>query len=173
MSDKAWLQQLALTGARYSLRRGTIRTYRSCEQELKTRSIPERTDNSRLSWVSIVVLGFMALFVFAVVSEPYLAERQRRIQNSWPQVHGKGAEVRVVKQALNRRNFPFMMYEGECAVHYNVTGKQYSVWVSFGSTFADPDTKFVSDTKQSCLASSWVVRYKPQDPSEAVAERID
>jgi hypothetical protein len=31
----------------------------------------------------------------------------------------------------------------------------------------------ISDLRRSCVESSFVVRYKPQDASEAVADRVD
>jgi hypothetical protein len=123
--------------------------------------------------MSVVVLCFVALVMVAAISEPYLVERQKRIQAGWPQVPGKGTNMRMVKHRLSGRNFPFTMYGSECAVQYTVAGKNYSVWTSFGSTFADPDPNLISDTMRSCLASRYVVRYKPQDASEAVADRID
>lgn len=115
----------------------------------------------------------MSLVVVSVIGEPYLVERQRRIQASWPQVRGKGTEMRMLRHRLSGTHFPFTLYFGECEVQYNVAGKNYDVWTPFGSSLADPDPHFVSDLRQSCLESSFAVRYKPQDASEAVAHRVD
>ena len=115
----------------------------------------------------------MALVAAAAISRPLLIERQRRIQASWPEVRGKGTDVRMVRRRLPGRNFPFTEYVGECAVQYNVAGKNYLVWTPFGFSWADPDPRFVSETMRSCVAARFVVHYKPQDASEAVADPVD
>ena len=154
-----------------NLRRGTIRTNRVCEEDLRIKANSKRTANLRWSWATVVIFGLMSLVVVSVISEPYFVERQRRIEASWPQVRGKGTDLRMFKQRLSGTHFPFTVYVGECEVQYKVARKNYYVWTPFGSSLADPDSQFVSDLRRSCAQSSFVVRYKPQDASEAVADR--
>lgn len=121
----------------------------------------------------MVAFGLMSLLAVSVIIEPFLLERQRRIQASWPKVRGKGIDTRMLRHRLSGTSRPFTEYVGECEVQYNVTGKNYYVWTPFGSSFTDPDPQFISDLRRSCVESSFVVRYKPQDASEAVADRVD
>jgi hypothetical protein len=140
---------------------------------LSTKTNSKRTANLGWSWASVVFAGLMSLIAVSVIIEPYLVERQRRIEASWPKVRGKGIDTRMLRNRLSGTRPPFTEYVGECEVQYNVAGKNYYVWTPFGSSFTDPDPQFVSDLRRSCVESSVVVRYKPQDPSEAVVGRVD
>ncbi len=145
----------------------------ACEEVVKPTASSNDTDNLRLRWMSVVFLGLLALITVAAISQPFLVARQRRIQANWPHVRGNGTDIQIVRRRLPGRNFPLTENVCRCAVQYNVAGKDYLVWVSVGSTFVDPDPKFISDMRESCLASRYVVRYRPQDASEAVASRVD
>jgi hypothetical protein len=79
----------------------------------------------------------------------------------------------MLRHRLSGTSHPFTEYVGECEVQYNVAGKNYYVWTPFGSSFTDPDPQFISDLRRSCVESSFVVRHKPQDASEALADRAD
>jgi hypothetical protein len=137
----------------------------------RTKSIQAHANNPPSNWLSIVLLGFMALLMIAMIGGPYMAERQRTIQESWPRVQGKSTDTRIVRRAPTGRNFPFIVYVGECAVEYSVAGKKYSVWVPSG--YASPDPKFIFDKVQECPVSRYAVHYNPKNPGEAVAKGID
>jgi hypothetical protein len=109
----------------------------------------------------VVAFGLMSLLAVSVIIEPFLLERQRRIQASWPKVRGKGIDTRMLRHRLSGTSRPFTEYVGECEVQYNVAEKNYYVWTPFGSSFTDPDPQFISDLRRSCVESSFVVRYKP------------
>ncbi len=118
----------------------------------------------------MLVIGIMTLGMVASVISPYFIERGERKRASWPQTRGKPTRTRVVTDGPTPR-FPVTMYIGQCSVEYTVAGKQYSLWA--GAGYLDKDSKWIADKMREYPVSSYVVRYNPQDPSDASAERLD
>src|SRR5579864_2666531 len=131
---------------------------------------PKGAYDPRGSWVDISVIGVMALGVVASMISPYFREISERKRANWPQTKGTPKGTRVIKEPPTPR-FITPLYVGQCSVEYTVGGKQYTLWAASG--YLDPDSAWVADRMQECPVSRYVVRYNPENPSDASAVRVD
>jgi hypothetical protein len=126
------------------------------------------TYDPRWSWVFISAMGLVALCYVVLMAIPYLSERRRRIEESWPQTEGIPTGTRVVQEPATR-TFRYRAYVGECSVMYTVAGKQYTIWTRSGYMHSDQNA--LASKMTVCPVSHFVVNYNPKDPSEAVTKR--
>lgn len=125
------------------------------------------------SWLSVAVLGTMALGVIAAMWASYrgprVHEEDLRMWRSWPSTKGEPSAVRVREQPMSGSIAEVRVirtYSGECRVEYRVAEKIYSVWAEVDS---DLNRQELADRMRTCPYSSFDVHYDPSDPSWAHA----
>ncbi len=123
----------------------------------------------RGSWLFILVVGVIALGVIGSAFSSYFVQKIEQRRGNWPQTAGKPIQTRVIQEPPTLK-FPKALYVGQCMVEYVVEGKRYAVWTA--SEFRSADASWVTDKVLECPASRYVVRYNPNNPSDATAEQL-
>ena len=127
--------------------------------------------NPLLSWLSVSVLGLMALGTVASLWSTYhgdqLREDDMRKWKSWPSTIGSPSATRIVDRTPRPiLNFVYRSFVRQCRVEYVVAGKERSIWADVAE---NRDRREIEEPFHTCPVESFVVHYDPADPSQAHA----
>jgi len=82
----------------------------------------------------------------------------------WPSTEGNPVATRVAPAA--DASFAVNVYYGECKLRYIADGNEYFLWATAHTFF---DESAARQKMSSCPVSSFVVRYDPKHPADAIA----